>query len=81
MTVLQQYAVTRNGSVSISAFPRFDITALVYDNAGNLLADFTGANALQFPAVVKTILAGHPELVDEFTQLVAQWLVQKSAGV
>ena len=81
MTVLQQYAVTRNGTVAIASFPRFTITAQVYDNAGTLLADFTGANALSFPAVVKTLLAGHPELVDEFTQLVAQWIVQKSAGV
>ena len=81
MAVLQEYAVTPNGTVTVTAFPRYQIAAKVYDDHGALLADLTGANALQFPAVVKTILAGHPELVEEFTQLVAQWLVMKAAGL
>jgi hypothetical protein len=77
---IQSYAVTRNGTVSISAFPRFDITALVLADDGSTIADFTGANSLQFPAIVKTTLAAHPELVPVFIDLVASWLVRANAG-
>ena len=78
MTVLQEYAIARNGTVTISAFPRFTITAKVYDNAGTLLADFTGANALSFPAVVKGLTA---EQQHELAQTIAQFLVMTKAGL
>ncbi|CAB4174320.1 hypothetical protein UFOVP1028_28 [uncultured Caudovirales phage] len=78
MTVMQEHAITRNGTVSIASFPRFTITAKVYDNDGTLLADFTGASALSFPGVVTTLTAAQQV---ELAQLIAQWLVTTKAGL
>lgn len=78
MTVLQEYAIARNGTVSIASFPRFTITAKVYDDAGNVVADFTGAKALSFPGVVTTLSAAQQV---ELAEMIAMWLIRTKAGL
>jgi hypothetical protein len=77
MAVIQQFSITRGSNVSVPV-PKVTITAQVFDNAGHLLADFTGANALVFPAVVTTLtVAQQADLAD----LIAEWLVLRKAGL
>jgi hypothetical protein len=79
MVMLQQYAVTRNGTVNINNFPRYTITAQVIgDDGTTVLADFTGANALSFPAVLSTLTA---QQRDDFIAMIAIWIVRVRAGL
>jgi hypothetical protein len=47
--ILQQLGATTLGAASVNV-PRFTISAQVFDDNGTLVADFTGANAINFPA-------------------------------
>lgn len=83
MANIQQYSVTRSGTTNIQNFPRYVITASVEDTdpvtgLRVVIADFTGANALNFPAVMATLT---PEQRDRFIELVSMWLVNVKAGL
>lgn len=85
MANIQQFTVVRNGTVNISAFPRYTITARVEEvnPATGLMetvvgGDMTGANALTFPGVLTTLTAAQR---DDFVQMVATWLVRTKAGL
>lgn len=78
MPDLQQFSITPQASASVTV-PRALIAAKVTDSqTGATLADFTGANALQFPAVIATLTAADRL---ELAQLVADWLIKKKAGL
>jgi len=79
---LQQFAVTRNGSVNVSAFPRYSITGrLEYVNPETGLyeniANYTGANAIDFPAELKLRT---PEEREAILQVIARLLIHMKAG-
>jgi hypothetical protein len=79
MPDLQQFSITPlpKGSVNV---PRVRIECRVVESVvnGATLADFTGANALIFPAVLDTL---PPADVEELVRMVANWIVMKKAGV
>lgn len=83
MANVQDFSVVRNGTININNFPRYTISARVeevnpdtglYEN----IADFRGANALSFPAVLTTLT---PEQRDDFIQMTALWIVRVRAGL
>lgn len=77
MAVLQQFSTTIGGNASVTV-PKVTITAQVFDNAGNLLADFTGANAIVFPAVIASLTGPQRQtLADQ----IAHFLVLTKAGL
>lgn len=83
MADLQQFTITRNGTVNVSAFPRYTITGQLQDTnpATGLprnIADFTGANAIDFPAELKLRT---PEERDAILTTMAQTLILMKAGV
>jgi hypothetical protein len=47
--ILQQLGATAAGTANVNV-PRYTITAQVFADDGTLVADFTGANAINFPA-------------------------------
>lgn len=64
MANLQQFGVTQNGTLNINACPRYVITGRFEDvNPATGLyetvagGDFVGVNAVDFPAVLKTMTA------------------------
>jgi hypothetical protein len=80
---LQNFAITRNGTVNVSAFPRYSITAQLQDTdpttgLPTVVSDFTGANAIDFPAELKLRT---PEERDLILQTIARMLVYQKAGV
>lgn len=76
MADFQQFTVTALGSANVNV-PRAQITALVVEG-GVTLADFTGANAIIFPAVIGQLTAAERL---ELAQMIAHWLVRKRAGL
>ncbi len=79
MASLQEYVVTDTGRKNIpGSMPTFTIAGKVYDNAGTLVADFTGANAISFPAVVATLTDAE---IATLKQMVAMWLILTKAGL
>ncbi len=78
MPDLQNFAITPLGAANVNV-PRATIEALVTDSqSGAVLADFTGANALNWPGVVST-LTGAQRLV--LAEMVANWLIFVKAGL
>jgi hypothetical protein len=73
------FLITPLGSASINV-PRAQIEAKVVDssNQSQIIADFTGANALIFPAVIATLTA--PQRL-ELARLIADWLLRTKAGL
>jgi hypothetical protein len=54
--ILQQLGATALGPAQVNV-PRFAITAQVFDDDGKLVADFTGANVVNFPADIGKLTA------------------------
>ena len=79
MPDLLQFKITALGNASVTV-PRAQFEALVVDSSdqSTVLADFTGANALIFPAVMATLTAAQRQ---EFAQMIAHWLVKTKAGI
>lgn len=76
MPDLQNFSVTAASAVNVNV-PRFTISCQVVQGA-TVLADFTGANAIQFPSVLSTLSAAQRrELVD----LIANTIVYQKAGL
>ncbi len=79
MAQMQSYALTPTGRKNVpGSMPTYTIEAKVYDNAGTLVADLTGANALPFPGVLVTLSDAE---VAELMGIVAQWLLLLKAGL
>lgn len=73
---IQNFSITAQSAVNVNV-PRATITATVFDGP-TVIADFTGANSLQFPAVLATLTAQQRrDLID----LIANTLIQMKAGV
>jgi hypothetical protein len=74
-----QYAITPLGNASVTV-PRATIAALIVDSMDQsiTIADFTGANALNFPVVLTTLSAADRA---ELIQMLAGWLLLKKAGL
>lgn len=79
MADLLNFAITPLSATSVSV-PRAQIEARVVDSTRQqtVIADFTGANALIFPAVIATLSAADRL---ELAQMIGQWLVLKKAGL
>lgn len=78
MTDYQNYKLTPLAAVSVSV-PRVQIEAEVHDSTtGDLIADFTGANALIFPGVVTT-LTNAQQL--ELGHRIARFILDSKAGL
>lgn len=73
------FQISALGSASVNV-PRAQIEGRVVDstNQSTVIADFTGANALIFPAVVATLTA--PQRL-ELAQMIAGWLLRTKAGL
>lgn len=68
MPDLQNFAVTRNGTATLTNAPRWLVSFQVCDSKdGHVIRDFTGANAFNFPAVFATFDAATQD------DLVARW--------
>jgi len=79
MADILQFQITALASASVNV-PRAQIEGTVVDSANQstVIADFTGANALIFPAVITTLTAAQRL---ELAQLIAGWLIRTKAGV
>jgi len=79
MADILQFQITALASASVNV-PRAQIEGKVVDSANQstVIADFTGANALIFPAVITTLTAAQRL---ELAQLIAGWLIRTKAGV
>lgn len=79
MADLMGFSVTKVGTVQ-ATIPVVTISCTVVDSAdqSKVLADFTGANAISFPTVWKTLSADEK---DEFADMVADWLIRTKAGL
>lgn len=73
-----QFKITALASAAVTV-PRAQIEALVVDstNQSQVIADFTGANALIFPAVIATLTTAQRL---DLARLIANWLIQTKAG-
>jgi hypothetical protein len=78
MPDLQQFSVTPMSKGNMN-LPRLRIECRVVEPVinGATLADFTGANAIIFPAVLDTL---PPADVEELVRMVAHWIIMKKAG-
>lgn len=78
MPDLVGFTITPLSSASVNV-PRATIAAKIVDSTtGALIHDFTGANALTFPAVLTTLTAADRL---ELAQLIANWLLYRVAGL
>lgn len=79
MADLLNFAITPQSAANVNV-PRATIEATVVDSSNQnvVLADFTGANALNFPGVISTLAAADRL---ELAQMVANWLILKKAGL
>ncbi len=79
MASMQEYSLTLTGRQNVPGTVRsYTLTAKVYNDAGTLVADFTGANAIAFPQVLATLTDAQN---DELTNMVANWLILQKAGL
>lgn len=78
MPDLMNFSLSLLAPASVSTH-RLQISCQVVDSAnqGTVLNDFTGANAIVFPAVLGTLTAAERR---EFALMIADWLVRKKAG-
>lgn len=79
MADYMNYQVTRLSNATLSV-PRYQISVQVVDSATQqtVLADFTGANALIFPAVLATLTQ---QQRDDFADMITGFLIRTKAGL
>lgn len=75
MPDLRDFVITKLTNATMSV-PRYQIACRVYSDRGQLLRDFTGANALIFPNVLANL--SEAERV-EMIELIANWVIDKRA--
>ncbi len=75
MPDLKNFTITPLANASMSV-PRFTLSGQVVssDATQTVLADFTGANAVNFPAVLGTLTAAERL---EFVEMIAHWMLRK----
>ena len=75
MPDLLNHKITRLANVSVS-LPRWQIEGTLVDSQTQtqVLADFTGANAIVFPQILTTLTVADRE---EMVQMLVQWVLQK----
>lgn len=78
MADLQNFTITPLGNANVNV-PRATISCTVTDSmTGAVIADFTGANVINWPGVISTLTAAQRrELID----LIANYLVLVKAGL
>lgn len=80
MADLQNFSITPLANASVTV-PRFRIECTITDSqTGAVLQDFTGANAINFPADLGSIFPTAAEK-REFIDQLAHYLVRKKAGL
>lgn len=77
MPDIQQFSITPLASANVTV-PRASISAQVTTDAGAVLFDFTGANAIVFPLVIASLSAA--DRLD-LARYVAIWLIRNKAGL
>lgn len=78
MPDLRGFSMTRNGAVTVSV-PRFVISGQIVDSTtGELIADFSGANAITFPQVLGQLT--NPQ-VAEVVEMIVSRLVSRRLGI
>lgn len=78
MPDLQNFSITPQGAANVNV-PRAVISAQLTDeHNGELLNDFTGANAINFPGVLSTLTAQQRA---SLVQDVAQRIILMRAGI
>ena len=77
MSSFQNYAVTRKSAANLNTQTHELAGLLVDDNDGHTIADYTGANAKQWPAVLNQLSATDQ---DEIVESLAQSVLRKLAG-
>jgi len=79
MPDLTDFSITVLSNANVN-LPRAQISAKVVDSANQslVLADFTGANAIIFPAVLSTLSVADRR---ELAQMIASWLIMRRAGL
>mgnify|MGYP001575059924 FL=1 len=78
MPDLQNFSITPMAAANINV-PRATISAQITDSqTGEVLADFTGGNALTFPGVLTTLTAAQRQ---ELINLIATTIVFMKAGL
>ena len=76
---LQNFSVTRNGTVSLPNSPTWIISFKLTDSqSGAVLFDRTGGNALNFPQVLGQLTNSQQ---DEFVEMIANWMIRKRLGI
>lgn len=79
MADMQQYTVALTGQGGVQT-PRASIAARVTDSTtGQTLFDFTGANALNFPAVLRDLTDAQFEAL--IRDIIGPWIVMQKAGM
>lgn len=78
MANLFNFSITPLANSNPGPIPRFSVAAEVRADDGTVLADFTGANALVFPAVLTQLTALQRR---RLVHLIAHYLVQARAGM
>lgn len=80
MADLQNFSITPLANASVNV-PRFRIECTITDSqTGEVLQDFTGANAIVFPTDLGSIFPT-PAEKREFIDQLAHYLVRKKAGL
>jgi len=83
ITSLQQFSITPTGRANLTQIPRATITGVVEvlneaTNTWSVLADYTGANALEFPTEMRNRTDAE---VAEVVAVVSRMLLLMKAGV
>lgn len=79
MADMQSYSVTLLGQAGVQT-PRASINARITNSeTGATLFDYTGANALQFPAVLRDL--SNERFMFLIERILGPWLVLEKAGL
>lgn len=77
MPILQNLTITPGAAVAVS-IPSFTISVQITTNDGRPVADYTGPNAIQFPADLAKVPQARR---DRISRLIAQAMIAHLAGV
>jgi hypothetical protein len=78
MPDFQEFAVIRNGTISLTV-PQWTVSLKVTDSkTGAVLFDRTGVNSFSFPQILGQLTVAQQ---DEFVQMAIGWLLRKRLGL
>jgi hypothetical protein len=80
MADLMQFSVTRNGTVSLPNAPTWRISGKIVDSATQqtVLADFTGANVVNFPQVLGQLTNAQQ---DRLVEMIVRQILEFKFGI